>query len=162
MKPVAIVAVVFGLLAVCCCGSAIFFTRSAVTQGVEVNREAQQYAREAIVEIARAWDPDVLDQHTNAQYKRLTSRAMNEMILNLSRERLGSLLTLGEPRMTGINMSSGTQGSRSVVALTFPATFEQGAGEFHVTVVKEGDEWSIEGFRIQSPKFDEAPAIPQA
>ncbi len=141
----------FGLGIVTAClvvaaGIGVFFLARG---GMALDAESKAYVDKSVTAITLDWDADALWQQSSPHFRQMTKQEDLRNFFDAAREALGRLVaTRGA---TGQATISVVNAVKIVTAnYTVRAQFEKGDADILVGVVKNGSQWRIEGFHINS------------
>lgn len=128
------------------------FGYSEYKQAEALTFEARDYVHEAVPKIFTDWNLMELYDRTSPEFKQATSIDGVSRIFQQG-SRLGQLESSDKPRGYAkllYNIRKGKVLSATIVTM---AKFERGGAEITFSLVKRGDEWQIQGFRVNSPEL---------
>ncbi len=100
-----------------------------------------------------SWDAKAVIDEASAEYRLNVSLARTQKSLHFLSSKLGPLKSLRNMTLRHSNFFSGIGGTRLTYTVTADATFEKASGTMLVTVVNEENEWSLQGWKVNSDKL---------
>lgn len=127
-------------------GVGMFFL---VRNGVAADVESKAYVSESVVAIGGNWDAGELWKRSSVRFRQVTNQEDLRALFDVAHQALGRLTEYRGAR--GDAIISVINGTMSVSAkYVARAMFENGDAEIQIAAVKNGAEWRIEGFRVNS------------
>lgn len=140
---------VFGIVMACVIvigGAGLF---ALARSGMALDAESKAYIDKSVAAIADDWDADALWQRSSPRFRQLTKKDDLRTFFEATREGLGRLVAsrgaVGQARISIINAVKTVTANYAV-----DAKFEKGDAEIRISLVKDGPQWRIQGFRIES------------
>jgi hypothetical protein len=120
-------------------------------RGSELDGESRVYAAESIAAIVPAWSHEELLRRATPQLKAAAKPFEVAALFNAFSAGLGKLLENELP--VGSAIVSVTAGEGKVIAANYvvKARFEKGDAVIRVSLLKQDDQWRVQGFYIDSP-----------
>jgi hypothetical protein len=139
----------FGIVMAClvvAAGIGLFFL---ARNGMALDAESKAYVDKAVVAIADDWDADALWQRSSPRFRKATKEDDLRNFFAAARGALGRLVECRSTSGQATVMLTPT-GSVTTASYTVEAQFEKGVAEIRIGAVKDGSQWRIEGFHIDS------------
>jgi len=137
---------VFLILAVI--AAAIFIPRA-----LKLNRDATTYIQGAVPQIVAHWNPqDLSDRATPELLKAAKSKEELDRLFEMF-SKLGALKHLDTPTGSVYCGAYTGTGAYTVGTYTAEAEFEKGKATINIQLLRVGETWKINGFRIYSDVF---------
>lgn len=141
----------FGLGIVTAClvvaaGIGVFFL---ARDGAALDAQSKAFVKNAVVAIADDWDSEALWQRSSARFRAVTKEQDLRNFFAAARQALGHMTAHDGPRGQATIMVT-NQGRRVAANYSVRATFERGDADIQIGIVKDGAQWRIEGFHINS------------
>lgn len=147
-----VLGVVGGVLFLCCAGGFFLFSRG-LKAFQNADAEADRYAAESMVAVAKPWNADALWSRGSSAYKAAVSQQGNREIVAKFSSALGNLKSCGPFSASKTYLNSRNGASRVEVEASAEATFEKGPAHVTLGMSKSGDAWQIDSFYLGSPKL---------
>lgn len=148
MKTKTILLIVFGVLGMCCLGG-LGIGLFAFKAGAAAQKDAEQYAKKVIPEVATTWDADKMWAVSNERFKDVSTKDTVQKFFKRWSEKLGPFKAIKDMHMTSINSRYEGQ-SRLTIVEDVDVQFEKSDGTIHLTLVKTND-WAVQEFRVDAP-----------
>jgi hypothetical protein len=126
--------------------------------GKGLDKESKEYTDMVVPKILSGWDADMFDQYADHDAMKDANTSPQQMaeIFGWSRTKLGKMTEyMGSEGQAFIHSFNGV--TTTGAQYTAFAKFEHGEAKILVTLSKNGDEWKIAGFNVNSPSFANAP-----
>jgi hypothetical protein len=120
------------------------------SNGAALDTASKTYTEESVVAIAGNWDADQLWKRASPRLRKAATQQQISDLLAAAKDALGPMLeyrgSKGQALMSVVN-------AHSVVSAQYVASgsFQKGAADFRINLVKQNETWMIEGFHIDSP-----------
>lgn len=116
-----------------------------------LNTESKQFVDTVLQEIVRDWNKDTLLKHASPGFLKAAKDVDLDQYLATVKEKIGKLKEYRGPEGgANINVSS-THGKVITAGYVACPVFENGRAEIKVGLIKNEDEWQIEGFNVDFP-----------
>lgn len=139
----------FGIVMAClvaAAGSGLFLL---ARDGAALDAESKAYVEKSVVAIADDWNADALWRQSTPDFRRLTDQQDLRNFFDAARGALGRLVeyrgATGQATISITNM-----GMLTTANYTAKVRFEKGDAEIRIGAIKNGSQWRIEGFHINS------------
>lgn len=152
MKTKTILLIVFGVLGLCCLGG-LGIGLFAFKAGAAAQKDAEEYAKKVVPEIASTWDADKMWAASNDTFKSISTKDDVKKFFKRWSEKLGGLKTIKDMHMSGIHSKYEGQSTLSVVE-DLSVQFEKSEGTIHLTLVKTND-WAVQEFKVDAPALSQ-------
>ena len=151
MKLRTVLAIAFGICAVCCLG-VVFGGLSCFRAAAKEQTDAENYLRQVLPKIGNPWSADALRAESNADLKAAASKEDMEKLVELLDAKLGTLTGVQDFKFNSWNVSTTTETGRRVeLSGNAYVTFQKGKGDIEFTLVKQDDVWKFQKFKVDSP-----------
>jgi len=118
-------------------------------QGAALDAESKAYVEDSIVTIGARWDADELWHRGTAHFREVTGQNDLRAFFDAAKTALGGLVEYrGASGQATIAITNA--GKLATAQYRAKAAFEKGDADILVAAVKNGAEWRIEGFHINS------------
>lgn len=117
--------------------------------GAALDTASKAYVEDTVVTVASNWNADELWKRASPHLRTIATRNDIRGLFDTARQALGPLLEYRGSQGQALisTMNSQTALSAKYVAR---AHFQNGDADLQLVLVKQGDEWMIEGFHINS------------
>jgi hypothetical protein len=117
--------------------------------GAALDADSKTYVDNSVATIAQNWDADALWHLSSSRFRQVTKQEDLRRFFGAARGALGRLrATRGA---VGQEMISIRNTVKMVTAnYTVHAQFEKGDADIRISIIKNGSDWRIEGFHIDS------------
>jgi hypothetical protein len=121
-------------------------------RGSRLDREASEYAEQSIDAIVTDWSQEALLSRASPDLRKTSNAEDMDKLFTMFR-RLGRLLHADEPRGQALMSLTNRSGSQTTATYTSQAEFENAPATISISLIKRGDQWLIQGFRVDSKFF---------
>jgi hypothetical protein len=124
-----------------------------VIWGTQQDRSARRYLASAVPAIFNEWDIEALQRRASDELKNEPQFGLRVPVMFLMlRDVLGPLKTIEEPQgSAGFNWGNSGPAQGTYGDYLIRARFERGEAELRLLVVREGSNWRIRAFNVNSP-----------
>ncbi len=127
-------------------GAGLFFL---ARDGMALDTESKAYVDKSVAAITDDWDAGALWQRGSPRFRQVTKQQDLRNFFDAAREALGRLVAsrggTGQAMISIVNATKVVTGNYTV-----HAQFEKGDADIQIGIVKDGSQWRIEGFHINS------------
>ncbi len=139
----------FGLVMACLVVAGAIGLFVLARNGAALDAESKAYVEDSVVAIGAHWDAAALWQRSTPHFRAVTKQEDLRAFFDAANGALGPLTEYRGA--SGGAIIAMTNAKRSTTAnYAARATFEKGNAEFEILAIKNGAEWQIEGFHINS------------
>jgi len=115
--------------------------------GAELDRMSKAYVDKSVVAITANWDVDELWKRASPHLRQITNENQIRGLFDAAKDALGPLVEFRGSRGDAIISLKDRSVSADYLAV---AHYRNGDASMRIALVKRGDTWMIEGFRINS------------